>query len=85
MVCLPKAELGTKNSLVESLVFNSIAQLISLPTDEVYPVGNGGPDHAVVLHMSCSDGPKLLLLLLGSTKTTYFTIILFGFHFAGTS
>ena len=46
-LCLPKAELNTKNStkrqlccrLVEFLVFNSIGQLISLPSDEVYRVG----------------------------------------------
>ena len=52
-------ELNTKNStkrqqsyhLVEFLVFNSIGQLISPPFDEVYRVGDGGPDHAVVLHM----------------------------------
>ena len=58
-LCLPKAELNTKNStkrqlccrLVEFLVFNSIYQLISLPSDEVYRVGDGGPDHAVVLHI----------------------------------
>ena len=33
-------------------MFNSVHQLISVPSDEVYFVGNGGPDHAVVLHMS---------------------------------
>ena len=59
LLCLPKAELNTKNStkrqlccrLVEFLVFNSIGQLISLPSDEVYRVGDGGPDHAVVLQI----------------------------------
>ena len=58
-LCLPKAELNTKNStkrqlccrLVEFLVFNSIGQLISLPSDEVHRVSDGGPDHAVVLQM----------------------------------
>ena len=53
---MPKAELNTKNStkrqlccrLVEFLVFNSVHQLISVPSDEVYRVGDGGPDHAVV-------------------------------------
>ena len=41
-LCLPKAELNTKNStkrqlccrLVEFLVFNSICQIISVPSDE---------------------------------------------------
>ena len=69
-LCLPKAELNTKNStkrqlccrLVEFLVFNSIGQLISLPSDEVYRVGDGGPDHAVVLHILCvSPSPPLSL------------------------
>ena len=32
-------------------MFNSIGQLISLPSDEVYRVGDGGPDHAVVPHL----------------------------------
>ena len=32
-LCLPKAELNTKN-LVEFLVFNSICQIISVPSDE---------------------------------------------------
>ena len=32
-------------------MFNSIGQLISLPSDEVYRVGDGGPDHAVVLQI----------------------------------
>ena len=58
-LCSPKAELNTKNStkrqlccrLVEFLVFNSIGQLISLPSNEVYRVGDGGPEHAVVLQM----------------------------------
>ena len=36
--------------LVEFLVFNSIHQVISLPF-EVYGVGDGGPNHAFVLHM----------------------------------
>ena len=54
-LCLPKAELNTKNSikqqlccrLVEFFVFNSVHQLISVPSDEVYRVSDGGPDHAV--------------------------------------
>ena len=65
-LCLPKAELNTKNStkrqlccrLVEFLVFNSIGQLISLPSDEVYRVGDGGPDHAVVLHIRIHKSPR---------------------------
>ena len=32
-------------------MFNSIGWLISFPSDEVYRVGDGGPDHAVVLQM----------------------------------
>ena len=52
--------MNTKNStkrqlccrLVEFLVFNSVHQLISVPSDEVYRVGDGGPDHAVVPHMT---------------------------------
>ena len=60
---LPKAELKTKHStkrqlccrLVEFLFFNSIGKLISLPSDEVYRVGDGGPDHAVVLHLYIDD------------------------------
>ena len=35
-------------------MFNSIHQLISIPSDEVYRVGDGGADHAVVLHMQYS-------------------------------
>ena len=53
-------ELNTKNStkqqqscrLVELLVFNSIHQLIRLPFEEVYGVGDGGPDHAVHPHIT---------------------------------
>ena len=52
-------ELNTKNPtkrqqscrLVEFLVFISVHQLIRVPSDEVYRVGNGGPDHAVVPHI----------------------------------
>ena len=70
-LCLPKAELNTKNStkrqlccrLVEFLVFNSIYQLISLPSDEVYRVGDGGPDHAVVLHMCLQQCPTNLCFI----------------------
>ena len=51
---------------------NSIGQLISLPSDEVYRVGDGGPDHAVVLHIRnarcetssmCTEDPKIIQLL----------------------
>ena len=67
-MCLPKAELNTKNStkrqlccrLVEFLVFNSIGQLISLPSIEVHRVGDGGPDHAVVLQLYFSEQPASL-------------------------
>ena len=48
--------------MVEFLVFNSIGQLISLPSDEVYRIGDGGPDHAVVLHImrvTWSEGADL--------------------------
>ena len=41
--------------LVEFLVFNSIHQLISFPSDEVYRVGDGGPDHAVVPHVLANN------------------------------
>ena len=58
-LCLPKAELNTKNStkwqlccrLVEFMMINSIHKLISIPSDEVYRVCDGGPDYAVFLHM----------------------------------
>ena len=68
LLCLPKAELNTKNStkrqlccrLVEFLVFNSIGQLISLPSDEVYRVCDDGPDHAVVLQLAMIQLPIFL-------------------------
>ena len=55
-LCLPKAELNTKNStkrqlccrLVEFLVFNSICQLIIVPSDGV----NRGDLHKIFLILS---------------------------------
>ena len=88
MLCLPKAELNTKNStkrqlcchLVEFLVFNSIGQLISLPSDEVYRVGDGDPDHAVVLHIGSQFD---LFLSYTSPRSTFFDFNLsaVSFHF----
>ena len=59
-------------------VFNSIGQLISLPSDEVYRVGDGGPDHAVVLHVrSLSKLPFALRSCAVVTREDFFWL----FHF----
>ena len=58
--------MNTKNStkrqlccrLAEFLVFNSIGRLIILPSDEVYRLDDGGPDHADVLHLKKSNGKE---------------------------
>ena len=44
-----------QTAALEFLVFNSVHQLTSVPSDEVNRVGDGAPDHAIVPHIP----PKL--------------------------